>query len=117
MTSHQVQKIVLLSFKLSNFKQNKILEEDDILMISHLDELPSRESVYLAKHCQMKHPIVYGALIMPMGNFNFAFRSFLKLVVQFEKEEIFLLRSDYPVPGKPHSFSHHIKFVQESLPT
>ena len=56
-------------------------------MISHLDELPSRESVYLAKHCQMKHPIVYGALIMPMGNFNFAFRSFLGLVVQFEKEE------------------------------
>ena len=25
---------------------------------------------------------------------------------------ILACRSDYPVPGKPHSFSHHIKFAQ-----
>ena len=95
------------------FRENKILEENDILMISHLDELPSRESVYLAKHCHMKSPIVYGALIMPMGNFNFAFRSFYTLVVRFVKLNYpSSIRSDYPVPGKPHSFSHHIKFAQ-----
>ena len=43
-------------------------------MVSHLDELLSRESVHLAKHCHLKHSFVHGALIMPMGNMNFAFR-------------------------------------------
>ena len=88
-------------------------------MISHLDELPSRESVYLTKHCHMKSPIVYGALIMPMGNLNFAFRQVI-LYFSFLQEAYTLFvklhnpssRSDYPVPGKPHSFSHHIKFAQ-----
>ena len=43
-------------------------------MISHLDELLSRETVHLVKHCELKHSLVYGAIIMPMGNLNFAFR-------------------------------------------
>ena len=55
-------------------REKNILEVGDLLMISHLDELLSRETVYLAKHCDLKYDIVYGALIMPMGNLNFAFR-------------------------------------------
>ena len=43
-------------------------------MISHLDELLSRDTVYKAKHCGLKYDIFYGALIMPMGNLQFAFR-------------------------------------------
>ena len=83
------------------------------MLISHLDELASRESVYLAKHCHMKSPIVYGALVMPMGNFNFAFRSVSRSVYTLDvRTSSSFPRSDYPVPGKPHSFSHHIKFAQ-----
>lgn len=55
-------------------RENNILEDSDLLMVSHLDELLSRESVHLAKQCHLKHSFVHGALIMPMGNLNFAFR-------------------------------------------
>ena len=50
------------------------MEEGDLLLISHLDELLSRENLYLAKHCDLAQSIVYGALVMPMGNLQFAFR-------------------------------------------
>lgn len=55
-------------------RDKNVLEEGDLLMISHLDELLSRDTVYQAKHCGLKYDIVYGALIMPMGNLQFAFR-------------------------------------------
>ena len=71
-------------------REKNILENNDLLLVSHLDELLSRESVYLAKHCHLKKSFVYGALIMPMGNMNFAFRS------------------PVPVPGRPHSYSNHV---------
>ena len=57
-------------------RENNILGEDDVLILSHLDELLSRKSVSMAKHCQFDTPVLYGALIMPMGNLNFAFRYF-----------------------------------------
>ena len=55
-------------------REKNILENSDLLLVSHVDELFSRESVHLAKHCHLKHSYVHGALIMPMGNLNFAFR-------------------------------------------
>ena len=58
----------------NSIREKNILEDSDLLLVSHLDELLSRESVHLAKHCHLKHSFVHGALIMPMGNLNFAFR-------------------------------------------
>ena len=58
-------------------RERNILENTDLLLASHLDELLSRDTVHLAKHCHLKHSFVHGALIMPMGNMNFAFRSHL----------------------------------------
>ena len=55
-------------------REKNILENKDLLLVSHLDELLSRESVHLAKHCHLKQSFLHGALIMPMGNMNFAFR-------------------------------------------
>ena len=54
--------------------EKSILRDDDILLMSHLDELLSRRSVYMAKHCQLRRSVMYGAIIMPMGNLNHAFR-------------------------------------------
>ena len=58
-------------------REKNILDNSDLLLVSHLDEVLSRESVYLAKHCHLKQSFLHGALIMPMGNINFAFRSFI----------------------------------------
>ena len=55
-------------------RERNILGEDDLLIMSHLDELLSRKSLVLAKHCEMRRSALYGAIIMPMGNLNFAFR-------------------------------------------
>ena len=71
-------------------RNRNILDNSDLLMVSHLDELLSRESVHLAKHCHLKHSFVHGALIMPMGNMNFAFR-FLTLFYKAENP----FRSEY----------------------
>ena len=58
----------------TSIRERNILEDHDLLLVSHLDELLSRESVHLAKHCHLKHSFVHGALVMPMGSLNFAFR-------------------------------------------
>ena len=54
-------------------REKNILENSDLLLVSHLDELLSRESVYLAKHCHLKQSFVYGALIMPMLCFQVSY--------------------------------------------
>ena len=66
-------------------REKNILENNDLLLVSHLDELLSRDTVHLVKHCHLKHSFAHGALIMPMGNMNFAFRS---------PERSFMARSD-----------------------
>ena len=64
--------------------EKNILESNDLLLVTHLDELLSRESIYLAKHCHLKQSFVHAALIMPMGNLNFAFRFlFYHIVFRF----------------------------------
>ena len=47
---------------------------DDIIIFADVDEMLSREVLYSLKHCQLRHGVLSGAIIMPMGNFDLAFR-------------------------------------------
>ena len=60
--------------------------EDDILVFSDLDEMPSREVLNNLRHCQLNADQLAVAITMPMGNLDQAFNS------------------DFPVSGKPHSY-------------
>jgi len=60
--------------------------DEDLIIFADIDEMISREVLHSLKHCQLRHGVLSGAIIMPMGNFDLAFRS------------------DFPVPNKPHSF-------------
>ena len=48
--------------------------EDDLLISADMDEMVSRDVLQSLKHCQLRHGVLSAALIMPMGNFDFAFR-------------------------------------------
>ena len=61
------------------------IDDDDVVIFADIDEMMSRRTIHLLKHCQLKHGVLSGAITMPMGNFNLAFRT------------------DFPVEGKPHS--------------
>ena len=47
---------------------------DDLLISAVMDEMVSRDVLQSLKHCQLRHGVLSGALIMPIGNFNLAFR-------------------------------------------
>ena len=47
---------------------------DDIIIFADIDEMLSREVLNSLKHCQLRHGVLSGAIIMPMGNFDLAFR-------------------------------------------
>ena len=80
------------SEKIASQDIRKILEssdefgDDDLIIFADIDEMISREVLHSLRHCELKHGVVDGAIIMPMGNFDLAFRT------------------DFPVRGKPHSF-------------
>ena len=65
-----------------------------------MDEMVSRDVLQSLKHCQLRHGVLSAALIMPMGNFDFAFRY---IMTNIFRPSTFTQRSDHPVPGKPHS--------------
>ena len=48
--------------------------EDDLLISADMDEMVSRDVLQSLKHCQLRHGVLSAALIMPMGNFDLAFR-------------------------------------------
>ena len=59
--------------------------DDDLIIFADIDEMISREVLHSLRHCELRHGVLVGAIIMPMGNFDLAFRT------------------DFPVKGKPHS--------------
>ena len=64
------------------------LRPDDLFISANTDEVMSREAFHKLRWCKLdnNNPIS-GALWMPMGNLNLAFRS------------------DFPVQGRPHTYS------------
>ena len=47
---------------------------DDLLISADMDEMVSRDVLQSLKHCQLRHGVLSAALIMPMGNFDLAYR-------------------------------------------
>lgn len=90
------------SEKIASEKIRQILKssdefgDDDLIIFADIDEMISREVLHSLRHCELRHGVVAGAIIMPMGNFDLAFRS------------------DFPVRGKPHSYGR-ATIVQMSL--
>ena len=66
-------------------KSSGEFNDDDLIIFADIDEMISREVLHSLRHCELRHGVVVGAIIMPMGNFDLAFRT------------------DFPVKGKPHS--------------
>ena len=54
--------------------QSNGLDEDDVLIFADIDEMLSREALFRIKNCELKGDIVSGAITMPMGNLDMAFR-------------------------------------------
>ena len=67
-------------------KSSEEFSDDDLIIFADIDEMISREVLHSLRHCELRHGVLDGAIIMPIGNFDLAFRT------------------DFPVKGKPHSF-------------
>ena len=50
------------------------LGDEDLIIFADIDEMISREVLYSLKYCQLRNSILSGAIIMPMGNLEWAFR-------------------------------------------
>ena len=50
------------------------LYADDLLISADVDEVLSREALHHLRHCSLTRPVISGALIVPFGNLNKAFR-------------------------------------------
>ena len=68
-----------------------------------MDEVLSQDALNHLRFCQLTAPIISGAIIMPFGNLDMAFRS--ALYVEQNMGIFECLRSDFPVEGKPHSYA------------
>ena len=68
-------------------KHSQGLGPDDVFISGDADEVLSRESLNLLRWCNLAEPVVAGALWMPMGALNRAFRT------------------DWPVGGLPRTFA------------
>ena len=66
-------------------RSSEEFSDDDLIIFADIDEMISREVLHSLRHCELRHGVLDGAIIMPMGNFDLAFRT------------------DFPVRGKPHS--------------
>jgi hypothetical protein len=64
-----------------------LLSGDDILVSGSVDEVLGREALRWLRVCALAAPVISGALWMPLGDLGRAFRS------------------DYPVPGRAHTFA------------
>ena len=50
------------------------LGDEDLIIFADIDEMISREALHSLKYCQLRNSILSGAIIMPMGNLEWAFR-------------------------------------------
>ena len=50
------------------------LGDEDLIIFADIDEMISREVLHSLKYCQLRNSVLSAAIIMPMGNFNWAFR-------------------------------------------
>ena len=76
----------IASKKIRTFlKGSDEFSDDDLIIFADIDEMISREVLHSLRHCELRHGVLVGAIIMPMGNFDLAFRT------------------GFPVKGKPHS--------------
>ena len=64
-----------------------VLGPEDVVISADVDEVLSRAALHHLRHCGLAGPVLSGALVMPLGNLDTAFRS------------------DYPVAGRPHSYA------------
>ena len=64
-----------------------VLGPGDVVISADVDEVLSRAALHHLRHCGLAGPVLAGALVMPLGNLDTAFRS------------------DYPVAGRPHSYA------------
>ena len=75
------------------------LAHDDVFISADVDEVMSRDALHRLKHCPLPAPVISGALVMPFGNLNMAFRS------------------DYPVLGRDHSYAEPTIYRWEGIMT
>jgi len=68
-------------------KMNHALKGDDIFISTNVDEVLSREALHKLRWCETTHPVLSGALWMPLGRFDLA------------------LRTDRPVVGRTHTWA------------
>ena len=59
-----------------------LLAPQDLLISGDVDEILSAEALNHLRHCSLVRPVISGAIIVPFGNFNKAFRS-TKLYIIF----------------------------------
>ena len=52
-----------------------LLAGHDLLISGDVDEILSAEALHHLRHCQLVRPVISGAIIVPFGNINKAFRS------------------------------------------
>ena len=50
------------------------LDPDDVLISADVDEILSREALHHLRHCSLARPVISGAIMVPFGNINKAFR-------------------------------------------
>ena len=50
------------------------LEDDDLLISADVDEVLSQDALHHLRLCRLAAPVISGALIMPFGNLNMAYR-------------------------------------------
>ena len=51
------------------------LAAQDLLISGDVDEILSAEALHHLRHCSLVRPVISGAIIVPFGNLNKAFRS------------------------------------------
>ena len=95
----------------NHIKSSEEFGSDDIIIFADIDEMLSRKVLNSLKHCELRHGVLSGAIIMPMGNLDLAFRLLKRtltlILVHYNiviSSNVENCRSDFPVPGKPHSF-------------
>ena len=50
------------------------MSPDDILISADVDEVLSREALHHLQYCHLVTSVISGAVVMPMGNLDMAFR-------------------------------------------
>ena len=53
-------------------KSSEEFGDDDLIIFADIDEMISREVLHSLRHCELRHGVLDGAIIMPIGNFDLA---------------------------------------------